>query len=545
MQNNIRFIGVVAFIVLSLFASLASYGQGKNAKPNILVIMADDMGYSDLGCYGAEIATPNLDKLAGNGIKLTQFYNTGRCCPTRASLLTGLYPHKTGMGWMTGYDMMLPGYRGDLNKNNVTIAEALKPAGYASYAVGKWHVSATTAPKGPKHNWPVQRGFDKYYGIIAGSGSFFTPGSLTNNNERITAQGTNYYLTDAITDTASQYISQHVAGKAKAPFFLYVAYTAPHWPLHARESDIQKYMKTYAAGWDALRAERYARQLKMGLLDKSVKLTERDKDVPAWRDIPEKDRGVWVKRMATYAAQVDVMDRGVGKILETLRKSNQLENTLVIFLSDNGGCSEDVSRQDKSLEKLGSDESYESYRTHWANLSNTPYRLYKSHTHEGGINAPFIVSWPAGIKQKGTMNRTPSHLIDLMPTFLEMAGAQYPTTFKGNAIHALPGRSLLPMFKGQAQPERPLFWEHEANRAVRLNDWKLVSVSTAKEPYIQAWELYNLANDKAETNNLAAKNPEKVKELEALWNQWAQENDVLPLNGEGMGKRGQTYKRKK
>ncbi|MGV3541467.1 MAG: sulfatase-like hydrolase/transferase, partial [Rufibacter sp.] len=370
------------------------------------------------------------------------------------------------------------------------------------------------------------------------------PGSLTNGNKRIQAEGEDYYLTDAITDTASQYITQHVKTKANKPFFLYVAHTAPHWPLHAREKDIQKYLKTYAAGWDALREQRYARQLKMGLIDKSVKLTERDAHVPAWKDIPEQDRALWIKRMATYAAQVDVMDQGVGRIMETLKKNNLLENTMVIFLSDNGGCHEDVSRKDKSVEKLGSEESYESYRPHWANLSNTPYRRYKSMTHEGGINAPFIVHWPQGVKQKGTMNRTPTHLIDLMPTFLKMAGATYPTTYKEQPINALPGRSFLPLLQGNSLPERPLFWEHEANRAVRLNDWKLVSASTQQAPYIQPWELYNLATDKAETNNLAAKHPEKVKELEALWNQWAQENDVLPLNGEDMGKRGKTYQRK-
>ncbi|MGV3502827.1 MAG: arylsulfatase [Adhaeribacter sp.] len=538
-----RFTALFLTALLAFAGCLGALAQGNKAKPNIIVILADDMGYSDLGSFGSEIATPNLDKLAEGGLRLSQFYNTGRCCPTRASLLTGLYPHKTGMGWMTGYDMQQPGYRGDLNQNCVTIAEALKPAGYSAYLAGKWHVSADTKGDGPKHNWPLQRGFDQYYGIITGSGSFFKPAALTTGNTRIQAQG-KYHLTEAITDTASQYIARHAQAKKQAPFFLYVAYTAPHWPLHARKKNIQKYLPVYEAGWDALREQRYARQLKMGLVDKTVKLTPRDASVPAWQDIPAQDKPLWVKRMATYAAQVDEMDQGIGRILATLKQHQLDNNTLVIFLSDNGGCAEDVSRKDKSIEKLGSEESFESYRTHWANLSNTPYRLYKARVHEGGINAPFIAHWPGMIRQQGTIVKTPGHLIDLMPTFLELAGASYPKTYKGQPIAALPGRSLVPVFKGQSQPARTLFWEHEANRAIREDNWKLVSASTQQAPYVQGWELYNLATDKAETNNLAAKYPQRVKEMEARWNSWAKENDVLPLNGEDMGKRGKTYKRK-
>lgn len=525
---------------LFLFAALVA---GAQQKPNIVVIMADDMGFSDIGCYGGEIQTPNIDKLAANGVRLQQFYNTGRCCPTRASLLTGLYPHNTGMGYMTGYDQKVPGYRGDLNQQCVTIAEALKPAGYTSYASGKWHITANIRPKGSKENWPLQRGFDGYFGMLQGSGSFFTPATLTSGNTLIKA-GPEFYFTDAISDSAVAFINSQASAKDKNPFFLYVAYTAPHWPLHAKEEDIQKYMKLYEQGWDKLRELRYQRQLKMGIIDKGVKLSKRDPEVPAWNDIPDNEKPLWVKRMATYAAQVDAMDQGIGRITESLKKAGLTDNTMVIFLSDNGGCDEDVSKQDKSVEKLGTRESFESYRVNWANLSNTPYKEYKAFVHEGGTHTPFIVSWPGRTARGGTiLNNPPAHLIDLMPTFLEAAGAKYPSVFEGNTIHPLPGMSLLPVFKGGKLADRALYWEHEANRAIRLGDWKLVSKGSEVEPYVGKWELYNLATDKTEQVDLAARYPEKVKELEAAWKKWAGENNVFPINGTNMGKRGKLFPR--
>lgn len=525
----------IAFLLGSINISLKA-----QQKPNIVVIMADDMGFSDVGCYGSEIETPNIDKLADNGIRLKQFYNTGRCCPTRASLLTGLYAHNTGMGYMTGYDQKVPGYQGDLNDKSITIAEALKPAGYTSYVSGKWHVTSNIKPQGSQKNWPLQRGFDGYFGILQGSGSYFTPKTLTTGNKLIEA-GNGFYLTDAISDSASAFIRNQ---QNKKPFFLYVAYTAPHWPLHAKPEDIQKYMKVYEQGWDKLREQRYKKQLQLGIIDKSVKLSSRDDSVPAWNDIPENKKALWIKRMAVYAAQIDCMDQGIGQITKTLKERGLSDNTMIIFMADNGGCAELVSRKKITLDQLGTDEGFESYRTNWANLSNTPFRLYKTRVHEGGIHTPFIVSWPSYINQKGTIvDNSPAHVIDLMPTFLEAAGANYPSEFKGQKLNPLNGMSLLSLFKGQKLPERTLYWEHEGNRAIRMKNWKMVSKGSETAPYIGSWELYNLASDKTELNDLASQNPEKVKELEAMWNKWANANNVFPINGTNMGKRGKMFPR--
>ncbi len=528
-------------LAITLFTLLITFTiKAQQSRPNIVVIMADDMGFSDISSYGSEIATPNIDDLSSKGVRLKQFYNTGRCCPTRASLLTGLYPHNTGMGYMTGYDQNVPGYRGDLNKNSITIAEALKPAGYNNYMVGKWHVSSNIRPDGSKENWPLQRGFDRYFGILQGSASYFTPKTLTTGNKLIKASK-DFYLTDAIADSASSFIKNH---DKKNPFFMYVAYTAPHWPLHAKEADVKKYMKLYEQGWDELRKQRYAKQIRLGIIDKSTKLSSREDSVKAWAAIPQAEKAVWVKRMAIYAAQVDCMDQGIGRILGSLKESGYADNTMVIFMADNGACAEFLSSKDKSIEKLGTDESYESYRGNWANLSNTPFRLYKTRVQEGGIHTPFIVSWPGHTATSGSiLMNSPAHMIDLMPTFLAAAGAKYPTSFKGQNIHPLNGVNLLPAFNGAQLVDRMLYWEHEGNRAIRIKDWKMVSVSSETEAYVGKWELYNLAADRTELNNLALKYPEKVKAYEALWTTWAKANNVFPVMGTNMAQRGKMFER--
>lgn len=533
---------IIFFLLLTVLAGTVN--AQNQSRPNILVIMADDMGYSDLGCYGSEISTPNIDQLANSGMRFTQFYNTGRCCPTRATLLTGLYPHMTGLGQMTGFDQKEPGYRGELNNNCVTLAEALKPAGYSPYISGKWHVCTNTVkPDGDIHNWPIQRGFDRFFGILNSSANYFKPDVLISGNEQIQVPE-NFYITDAITDTAAKYITEHAAQKKSSPFFMYVAFNAPHWPMHAKPKDIEKYMETYKIGWDKLREQRFAKQKQLGLFPAGAKMSDREPEIPAWEDIPEDKKALWVKRMAVYAGAVDCVDQGVGRLIATLKKTGAYNNTLVIFLSDNGGCPENVSRKNKTVEALGTINSFESYRANWANASNTPFRLYKSRVHEGGISAPFIVSWPDQIKKTGGFVTTPSHLIDLYPTFLSMAGAKYPKNYKGENINPLPGRSLLPLFSGKTlSEERPIYWEHQANRAIRVNNWKLVSKSTEDEPYLGPWELYDLSKDRIESNNLAEKYPEKVKELEAMWNKWAKENNVFPLNGTDVGKRAKQFGR--
>jgi arylsulfatase len=490
--------------------------------------MADDMGFSDAGCFGGEIDTPNIDRLAEGGLSYTRFYNTGRCCPTRASLLTGLYAHQTGMGWMTAADLGRPAYSGDLNRNCVTIAEALQGSGYKSYLSGKWHVTHDRfiTPEGPKHNWPIQRGFDRYYGPLNGGGSYFTTQTLTVDNEQIQAPD-GFYVTDAITDHACEFISDHQRQDQSAPFFLYCAYTSPHFPLHAKAQDIEKYRGHYTKGWEELRAERYARMVRARIISPDWALSERDGDIRAWQQLSAAEKEEMDLRMAIYAAQIDCMDQGIGRLLATLERSGELEDTLILFLSDNGGTHESISRGQTELEALGTDLSYESYRKSWANLSNTPFRLYKHWVHEGGISTPLIAHWPSQIRG-GQQSDQVGHVIDILPTFLEVSGADYPTDFAGHQILPPEGQSLVPSFENEAPTERTLFWEHEANRAVRVGDRKLVSRGLDSP-----WELYDLDADRTELRDQSAENSPRVRELKATWQQWAERCGVLPLDGRG------------
>jgi len=542
-------------VILSLFVTTA-WAQD---RPDIIIIMADDMGWSDIGCYGGEIRTPNLDALAKDGVRLTQFYNTGRCCPTRATLLTGLYAHQAGIGHMMsdrGYD----GYRGELSKTCPTIAEVLRPAGYGTYMSGKWHVSKHVHPDGPKDNWPPQRGFDRFYGTIHGAGSFYDPNSLTRQNTQIVPDRQPFYYTDAITDEAVASIREHHEKRKDDPFFLYVAHTAPHWPMHAFPEDIARYKGMYDQGWDAVRDARLKRQLAMGLVDKDWDLATRDRGVPAWED--EQDKEWMIRRMEVYAAMVDRLDQGVGRIVDALRETGRLDNTLIMFLADNGGCAEEYGssgpvRPDPSkpvtLKPMGKDElqrdmipkvtrdgrpvrtgrgvmpgpedTYVAYGKPWANASNTPFRLYKHYNHEGGIAAPLIAHWPKGISRKGVLDHQPAHLIDLMATCMDVGNAPWPKEQGGEKPLPPEGVSMMPAFAGETLPKRALFFEHEGNRAVRSGKWKLVARG-AKGP----WELYDMEADRTETEDLAPKNVTKVLELTGMWNRWAKRAQVLPLN---------------
>jgi arylsulfatase len=501
-------------------------------KPDVVIILADDMGFSDLGCYGSEIATPHLDRLASRGLRFTQFYNCARCCPTRAALLTGLYPHQAGVGHMV-QDLGRPGYRGNLNDRCVTLAEVLRPAGYHTLLAGKWHVT----PFGDSlANWPLQRGFERFYGLIGSVRSYYDPPTLTRDNQPTRAEGKDYYLTDAITDQALAYLDEH--GRKPEPFLLYVAYTAPHWPLHARPEDVARCRARYRDGWDALRRQRHRRQLDMGLVEARWPLTPRDADAPAWAE--EKHKEWQVERMAVYAAMIEAMDRGIGKLVEKLEKDGRLENTLLFFLSDNGGCAEEIppdwrgkmfpkETRDGRPTRVGNDPAvrpgpadvFQSYGLPWANASNTPFRLYKHWVHEGGISTPLIVHWPAQVK-KAALTHQPGHVIDLMATCLDAAGVEYPRTFQGRALTPLEGKSLLPIVRGQTRPGHAvLCWEHEGNRAVRQGKWKLVARFQAD------WELFNLDADRTETNNLAGKHPDKVKELAREYGRWARRCGVV------------------
>jgi len=496
---------------------------GKAPRPNIVLMMVDDMGYSDIGCYGGEIRTPNLDRLAASGLRFTQFYNTARCCPTRASLMTGLYPHQAGVGHMMN-DRGTDGYRGNLNKSCVTIPEVLRPAGYGTYMCGKWHVTRFTGPDGPKHNWPRQRGYDRFFGTITGAGSFWTPATLTDDNTQIQAPK-GFYYTDAISDTAVKFITEHRKARPKDPFFLYVAYTAPHWPLHAHRRDIDKYRGTYRKGWDAVRAERHRRMIEMGLVKKRWPITPRDTAATAWAEVDEAKRKDMDLRMAVYAAQIDSVDQGAGRIAAALKRLGQLDNTLWLFLADNGGCAEGGpwGFERKRGGVLGTDSSFASYGLSWANASNTPFRRYKHWVHEGGIATPLIVHWPARVKAAGQLRRQPGHLIDIMATCVEVAGATYPTERKGQAILPMEGRSLTPAFDDRPIEREAIFWEHEGNRAVRIGKWKLVAKGRTGP-----WELYDMEADRTELNDLAAGHGDRVREMAAVWQQWAERAHVVP-----------------
>ena len=546
MEKVIFLISILFFF--GVFTEAQKTGENsKQEKPNIVIILADDMGYSDLGCYGSEIKTPNIDKLAENGLRYTRFYNDSRCCPTRASLLTGLYAHQTGLGWMTKVDMKEPGYRGQISHNTVTLAEVLKSVGYSTYMVGKWHVNRDDQceQNSPKHNWPLHRGFDKFYGILKGASDYFHPTNLYDGDTHIQPDS-GFYFTDAMNNKACEFITEHFKGKKGEPFFLYVAHIAPHWPLHAKEKDIKKYEGKYLVGWDEVRKRRYAKMEELGIIDSTVKLSPRYHNVKAWDKLSKSEKEDQARRMAVYAAQIDNLDQGIGRIVKTLKKYNALDNTLIVFLSDNGGCSLKLSRgKSKKTKDIGSPISFESYGEGWANVSNTPFRMFKKYEHEGGISTPFIVHWPKGIKAKGEFRRQIGHVIDLMPTVLELSGAKYPKEYKGNKIIPYEGKSLVPTFAKSVEDERALYWEHNANRGMREGKWKIVSLNTKKPPYIKDWELYNIEKDRSELNNLASKYPEKVKEMSAKWYAWAKRCNVLPLSNMGWYERIKKYGGKK
>ncbi len=527
-----RFASVCA--VLACLSAFAEYSRAqlpvRDSRPNLVLILADDLGFSDLGCYGSEIHTPSLDALAKGGLRFLQFYNAGRGCPSRAALLTGLYPHQAGVGHMMN-DYRRPGYRGNLNTSCATIAEILRTAGYRTMICGKWHVSRFVDAGGPKYNWPLGRGFHKFYGTIHGAGSYFDPVTLCRHSQFVRPpDDADYYYTDAISDAACGYIEEAV--RANDPFFLYVAYTAPHWPLHAPQGAIARYRAKYAGGWDALREKRHRRMIALGIVDARWPLTPRDPRVRPWQ---QNEYKTWQqRRMEVYAAQIDVMDQGIGRILQTLRQVGARRNTLVMFLADNGGCAEEVgshwkglhvpeqTRQGRTVElgneprtAPGSEDTYQSYGIAWANASNTPFRLYKHWVHEGGIATPLIVSWPAVIAAGGKRTNQVGHVIDIMPTCLEAVKIRYPRDFDGHTLTPLSGKSLMPIFRGQTRQIGPIFWEHEGNRAVRDGKWKLVSQHPG------AWELYDMQADRTEMTDLAARFPVIVDDLSRQYQAWA------------------------
>lgn len=539
-----KFMTLVA-LSLVLSACKDKIEAKKEVRPNIIVIMADDMGFSDLSSYGGEIDTPNIDDLANNGLRFTQFYNAGRCVPSRASLLTGLYAHKTGLGYMTAQDYGKPGYRADLNNECVTIAEVLRQSGYKTYMAGKWHLNHNFKPNESKHNWPLQRGFDQFYGTLIAAGSYWDPLTLVEDNSYVEPYD-DFYYTEAITKKSIEYISSNDADK---PFFLYMAYTAPHWPLHARKEAIAKHKGKFEKGWEKLREDRYRNLISTGIIDPLCKLPEIDEQNVAWEKAEHK---LWEQsRMEAYAGTIEHLDQGVGALVAALKNLDKLDNTIIFFLSDNGGDKTEhingmignsgkpwsimnyvplytkggqiIVSGDYPGVALGPENTYGGYGLKWANLSNTPFKKFKTYMHEGGIATPLIVHWPKGILGKNELRKQPAHIIDIMATSLELAETDYPTSFNNNKIKPLDGKSLLPIIYKDEKIRDTLFWEHQGNKAIRLGDWKLVSILEKGE-----WELYNLKEDRTETNDLAHTYPEKVKRMERIYETWALKSNVLP-----------------
>ena len=470
-------------------------------RPNIVVILADDMGYSDIGCFGGEIQTPNIDRLAAGGMRFTQFYNCARCCPSRAALLTGLYPHQAGVGDML-QDWNLPAYQTALNNKCVTMAEVLRSAGYATAMSGKWHLGDK-----PGHT-PTARGFEHFKGLLGGSRSYFKPALPSAPAGTLPA-----YATDAYTETALSFLDQ--MGKDTKPFFLYFAYTAQHYPVHGLTEDIAKYRGKYAAGPRALAKQRWQRQAEMGLVNPNWPyhpdelLPERNKHRPLVQtelDAAPRGSASPEEAMEIYAAQVDRLDQGVGRVVAKLTALGALDNTLILFLSDNGAC-----------------QQPDAYGPAWATLSNTPFRRHKRWVHEGGISTPLVAHWPGGIPARGKLNNALGHITDIMPTVLEVSGAKYPAA----AIHPLAGSSLGQLLRGgtRAEPEF-LVWEHEGNRAIRAGKWKLVSAHDDHD----RWELYDIEADRTENLNLADKEPDRVKQLVARYDEWAKQSNVVPFD---------------
>lgn len=519
-------------LILSVPGAVPLLGAAE--KPNILYILADDLGFSDLGCFGGEINTPVLDGLASGGVRLTQFYNTGRCCPSRASLLSGQYPHRVGLGHMTTNDLGQPGYRGVISSEAQTIAEVLLPSGYRSFISGKWHLGTDD---------PTKHGFEEFYGTLVSAKRFFDPDHLVRLPEGRKAREYRegeFYATDAVTDHAIDFL-RLARETPDRPWFLYLAYNAPHFPLHAPKEEIARYADRYLEGWDTLREERLKRMKQEGIVPDSTLLSPRSTwqnygetetgTNPAWDSLPEDRRLDLARRMAIYAAMIDRLDQQVGRVIEDLKKADELENTLIVFTSDNGACFEwdpfgfdivssnqNVLHRGDAIEKMGGPGTFHSVGSGWANAGNTPWRMYKHFNHEGGIASPGIVHWPNGLQASpGSINHEPAHIIDLLPTAASVSGTLY------QGVMSLPGRDLVAQINEGTNEERILFFEHQGNRAVRQGKWKLVAFDD------RPWELYDFSVDRTELNDLSGKYPEKVEELNAAWETWADENQVTPL----------------
>jgi len=527
----------VVVLVVSFLGNVQQCQSAETApsRPNIVLILCDDLGFSDIGCYGGEIETPNLDKLAADGMRFTQFYNCAVCVTTRAALITGLHPRRRKNRM--------------LHEDATTLAEVLGSAGYRTSLTGKWHLGSTFPRR------PTDRGFEEYYGVASGCCNYFNPAQadpkfygggklrpFLHNEKRVTQFPDDYYMTDAFTDHAVEQIERF--SKGDKPFFVHLCYTAPHFPLHAKPADIAKYRGKYDSGYFELREKRFKKQVELGIIDASWKLSSADKrlgdfrydyDITPWKNVEDLTREK--RRMEVYAAMVDSMDQGIGRVLKSIKQAGIEDNTLVMFLSDNGGCASYPSYSDEksrighaayNVDLPGAKDTYDFCAPGWGWAQCTPFRRYKVWTYEGGIATPMIARWPGTIAA-GSKTDQVGHIVDFLPTFAQLADAKYPKTRNGKPIPPAEGKSLLPVFQGKQRAGHDhLCWYLYGNRAIRQGDWKLVWGVTA-----QNWELYNMKADRTETNNLAAKYPIRVKNLTDLWLAWAKKTEV-PLNSTGI-----------
>lgn len=507
-----------------ILASSVSYAQGENGvRPNIVLIMCDDMGFSDLGCYGSEIHTPNIDTLAMAGVRFSQFKNTGRSCPSRASLLTGRYSHTVGMGWMTAVDEHRPGYRGQIATDVPTMAEVMKANGYHTYMSGKWHLTVDSAYGTPNGSYPTQRGFDQYYGCLSGGGSYYKPTPVYRDLTPINEFPEDFYYTEAITDSAVAFINRHQS--ADEPMFLYVAHYAPHLPLHAPADRVEACRSRYEAGYDVLRRQRFERQKTLGIVPQDMQLPIFQEEFggkrPAWEELTDVQQEKWINDMATYAAMIEVVDDGIGRIVKALQHKGMIDNTVFLFLSDNGATLEGG-----YLGQL------------MADLSNTPYRSYKAWCFHGGTSSPLILTRGSDISEankdglEGNICRQTAHIIDILPTCIALASAQYT-----GDDNSLPGINLLPCAWEGNSTNRTLYFEHQGSCAIIDGDWKLVRASQNEQ-----WELYDLTVDPFEMIDLSDTSPDKVQKLEEKWTDWASHSDVFPLEDKPWGQRISYYK---
>jgi arylsulfatase len=527
--------------------------------PNIVVMLADDLGFADLGCYGSEIDTPNLDALAARGVMSTNFHTAPMCSPTRASLLTGLESHRAGFGSVAHMDPGFPGYSMELPVDAATIAEILRDeAGYGTMMVGKWHLAKDSdcSAAGPQHSWPCQRGFDRFYGILDAFTNLHQPHRLVEDNHlvEIDRYPDDYYFTDDITDHAISMIREKKASNPEQPFFLYFAHGAVHAPLHARAEDMAKYQGRYDAGWDALRAERYARQREMGVIPDDWELpprnTEQNHDVKPWSELSEREQQLFARHMEVYAAMVDRIDQSFGRLVAALEEIGELDNTIIVFLSDNGASREgevtgttayyvhllqgdDIDADFARLDEIGGPTTTPHYPRGWAMSSGTPFRLYKINTHQGGHSVPFICSWPDGLADRGTRRRQYAHVTDLLPTLLELVGVERPATRNGVEQATLDGVSYAAGLRDPDAPSahREMVSECWGHRGLYRDGWELVTLHQPLTPFADTeWELYHLDSDPTELRNLAADEPERVAEMAARWEELAWENRIYPLD---------------